>query len=66
MTEDIFNLILKIATYDGDTEYRNYEELVNDFENAGSMALVPPEVKRIAYTAYTLGFENGKKTEEEN
>lgn len=59
MTEDIFSLILQLATYDGDTFYSSYEELVLDFRNAGAMALVPAEVKKIAHVAYMLGRKDG-------
>ena len=66
MTEDTFNLILRLATYDGDTAYENFAELVADFKNVGGMALNPYELKRIAYVAYTLGKNEGNNSEQEN
>lgn len=61
MTEEIFSLILKIATYDGDTEYANYEEMTLDEKNAGGIAMKAIDVKRVAYVAYQLGKLEGQR-----
>lgn len=61
MQEEVFNLILKMATYDGDTSYGCYEDLICDDENAGRLALSPLDIKRIAYVAFELGKAEGMR-----
>lgn len=64
MTEDLFNLILRIVTYDGSTEYSCFDELIADEKNAGQIAINAMDIKRLIYTAYNLGIEKGKESED--
>lgn len=64
MTEEQINLILKIGTFDGVAEYNNFEEVEADYKNAGGIALNPDELKRLIYTAYQIGFSEGKENDD--
>lgn len=55
MDEELFNLILQIATYNGDACYNNTEEMEKDFKIMNSVSLTPEEVKRLVFTAYCFG-----------
>ena len=62
MIEEIFNLILQIATYNGEACYNNYEEMEKDYKILKAVSLTPEEIKRLVYTAYTYGkFEKEKE-----
>ena len=55
MTEEMFNLILQIATYNGDACYSSYEEMEKDYKALNTVSLTPLEVKRLVNTAYLMG-----------
>ena len=61
MEEDLFNLILQTATYNGEACYNNYEEMVQDYKIINSVSLSPEEIKRLVFIAYMYG-----KFEKEN
>jgi hypothetical protein len=64
MTEEMFNLILQIGTYNGEACYTCYEDMEKDYKAINSVSLTPPEVKRLVNTAYLMG-KNENKGEEE-
>ena len=55
MTEEMFNLILQIGTYNGDACYTCYEEMEKDYKAINTLSLTPLEVKRLVNTAFILG-----------
>ena len=55
MTEDLFNLILQISTYNGEACYNNIEEMEGDYKVNKFVSLNPPEIKRLVFTAYEFG-----------
>lgn len=62
MTEEVFNFILQVATFNGDACYNNYEEMVQDYKSMNCVSLTPEEIKRLVFTAYMYGkFEKEKE-----
>lgn len=62
MEEDLFNLILQTATYNGEVCYNNYEEMKQDYKIINCVSLSPEEIKRLVFTAYMYGkFEKEKE-----
>jgi hypothetical protein len=64
MTEEMFNLILQIGTYNGEACYTCYKDMEKDYKAINSVSLTPLEVKRLVNTAYIMG-KNANKGEEE-
>lgn len=58
MNDDMFNLILQTATYNGEVCYNNAEEMENDYKVNKWVSLDPTEIKRLVFTAYQFG-KNG-------
>lgn len=55
MSESLFNLILQIATYNGEVCYNSMEEMEGDYEVNKFVSLNPTEIKRLVFTAYLFG-----------
>lgn len=55
MNDDLFNLILQTATYNGEACYNNAEEMENDYKVNKFVSLDPTEIKRLVFTAYQFG-----------
>lgn len=55
MTEELFNLILKISTYNGEACYNNVEEMEQDYKLNNFVSLDPKEIQRLVFTAYEFG-----------
>lgn len=55
MTDEIFELILRIGTYDGETRYSSYGEMREDYKKIGSIALTPEDIRQLVFTAYEIG-----------
>lgn len=58
MPDDLFNLILQTATFNGEACYNNAEEMEKDYKINQFVALNPTEIKRIVFTAYQFGIKN--------
>ena len=63
MTEATFNLILQIATFNGEACYNNVEEMQKDYEVQKCVSLNPTEIQRLVFTAFMFG-KNSKAQEE--
>ena len=61
MTEEMFNLILHIGTYNGDACYNCYEEMEKDYKALNTVSLTPLEVKRLVNTAFLIGKYTNKE-----
>ena len=66
MTEDLFNLILKTATYNGEVCYNNAEEMEGDYKVNKCVSLDPTEIKRLVFTAYEFGRNKATPTFNQN
>ena len=55
MNKELFDLILKVATYDGDACYNNIEEMESDYKINKFVSLTPLEIKKLINTAYEFG-----------
>ena len=64
MTEEMFNLILQIATYNGEDCYSSYKEMEQDYKVLNTVSLTPLEVKRLVNTAFLMG-KNCKECEKD-
>lgn len=58
MSDDLFNLILQTATFNGEVCYNNAEEMEKDYSINKFVSLDPAEIKRLVFTAYQFG-KNG-------
>ena len=56
MTEELLNLILQTATFNGEVCYNNAEEMEKDYKINNFVSLNPTEIKRIVFTAYKFGM----------
>ena len=65
MPDDLFNLILQTATYNGEVCYNNAEEMEKDYNINKFVSLDPTEIKRLVFTAYQFG-KNGVEVKENN
>lgn len=65
MTDDLFNLILQTATFNGEVCYNNAEEMESDYKINKFVSLDPTEIKRLVFTAYQFG-KNGVEVKENN
>ena len=63
MTEEMFNLILQIGTYNGEACYTCYEDMEKDYKINKFVSLDPTEIKRLVFTAYKFG-KNGVEVKE--
>lgn len=63
MTDEIFNQILQIGSYNGKSCYNNYEEMEQDYKTLNFVSLTPLEVKRLIFTAYIMGKGNDRETD---
>lgn len=66
MTDDLFNLILQTATFNGEVCYNNAEEMEKDYNINKFVSINPTEIKRIVFTAYQFGKKNVEIKENEN
>lgn len=58
MPNDLFNLILQTATFNGEVCYNNAEEMESDYKVNKFVSLDPAEIKRLVFTAYQFGRKN--------
>lgn len=63
MTDELLNLILQTATFNGEVCYNNAEEMEKDYKINNFVSLNPTEIKRIIFTAYKFGM-NGVEVSE--
>lgn len=61
--EELFNLILQIGTYNGTACYDSYEDLQADEKAGQGVSLTAAEVRRLIFTAYKMGKNEGKTGE---
>ena len=66
MTNDLFNLVLQTATFDGEVCYNNTEEMDSDYKINKFVSLDPTEIKRLVFTAYQFGKNGVEVKENEN
>lgn len=55
MTEETFNLILQVATFNGEACYNNADEMKQDYKVNQCVSLNPEEIQRLVFTAYEFG-----------
>lgn len=65
MSEDLFNLILQTATFNGEVCYNNAEEMEKDYKVNNFVSLDPIEIKRLVFTAYHFGRKKVEVKENE-